>query len=340
MCLFPKLIQNRKYISNKKNGGIVPVPIDKRVLQVPVGCGKCMECRKQKSRQWQARLENEVKVNDNGKFVTLTFTNESIAKLAEEANTEKVITGIKKVFTDKNGKIRKRYNYNNIVVKNKITGYDLDNKIAKIAVRSFLERWRKKYGKSLRHWLVTELGHSGTEHLHLHGIVWTNESLDDLEKIWSYGYVWKGKGEHLENYVNEKTVRYLVKYVSKDDQQHKEYNPIILASAGIGNQFCESFEARKIKYNGNNTIEYYKTRTGHKIALPIYWRNKLFSEEEREKLWLQKLDKQERWILGERIDISQGEQDYYEVLDWYRAKNKRLGYGDDSKNWDRIKYKN
>ena len=307
---------------------------------VPIGYGKCIECRKQKSRQWQARLENEVKVSEKGKFITLTFTNKSIAELAEDVNTEKVVTGVKKTYLDKNNKIRKRYQYEKVVIKNKITGYELDNKIAKLAVRKFLERWRKKYGKSLRHWVVTELGHSGTEHLHMHGIVWTDESLDELEKIWGYGYVWKGKGESLENYVNEKTVRYLVKYVSKDDHQHKEYNPIVLASPGIGNQFCESYEAKKIKYNEDKTIEYYKTRTGHKIALPIYWRNKLFSEEEREKLWLQKLDKQERWILGERIDISQGENDYYETLEWYRAKNKRLGYGDDSKNWDRIKYEN
>jgi hypothetical protein len=39
MCLYPKLIKNRKYVANKKNGGNIPVPSDKRVLMVPVGCG-------------------------------------------------------------------------------------------------------------------------------------------------------------------------------------------------------------------------------------------------------------------------------------------------------------
>ena len=53
----------------------------------------------------------------------------------------------------------------------------------------------------------------------------------------------------------------------------------------------------KNKFNQNGeTREYYKTETGHKQALPIYWRNKIYSEEEREKLWLQKLDKEERYV--------------------------------------------
>ena len=35
-----------------------------------------------------------------------------------------------------------------------------------------LERIRKKTGKSIKHWFITELGHEKTERLHLHGIVW------------------------------------------------------------------------------------------------------------------------------------------------------------------------
>ena len=36
----------------------------------------------------------------------------------------------------------------------------------------------------------------------------------------------------------------------------------------------------KNKFNPNGeTREYYKTETGHKQALPIYWRNKIYSEE-------------------------------------------------------------
>lgn len=318
MCLYPRLIRNRKYTENKKNGGVIPAVLDKRTLLVPVGCGKCMECSKQKARNWQVRLLEDVRHEKNGKFITLTFSNEAIKELAEEVRIKKKI-----IINEVKG------------------GYELDNEIATLAVRRFLERWRKKYKKSIRHWLVTELGHNGTENLHMHGIVWTNESLHEVEKYWKYGFVWKGKGDENENYVNEKTVNYLTKYISKQDMQHKEYNPKVLTSAGIGRGYLERIDSKKNKFNEKGeTKETYTTRTGHKIAMPVYWRNKIYSEEEREKLWTQKLDKNERWVCGNRIDISKGEEGYNKTVAYYREKNKVLGYGDDRVNWDRKQYEN
>lgn len=299
MCLYPKLIYNKKYTSNKKNGGNIPPINDERVKYVPVGCGKCMECIKQKAREWQARLLEDIKTNTNGLFITLTFSNESILELNNEIKD--------------------------------LTGYNLDNQIATLATRRFLERWRKKYKKSLRHWLITELGHENTEHLHLHGIVWTQEK-KEIEKMWKYGYVWTGT-EDGTNYVNEKTVNYITKYVTKIDEKHPNYKPKILTSPGIGSNYTNTENAKNNQYKETDTREYYRTRTGHKIALPIYWRNKIYNDEERENLWLQKLDKQIRWVNGEKIHINdnEGEKTYYRILEWHRAKNKRLGYGEDEK---------
>ena len=48
MCLYSKLIKNRKYLSNKKNGGNIPTVPDDRVTYVPIKCGKCIECVKAK----------------------------------------------------------------------------------------------------------------------------------------------------------------------------------------------------------------------------------------------------------------------------------------------------
>lgn len=309
MCLYPRLIKNKRYIANKKNGGNVPICDDKRKLVVPVGCGNCMECRKKKSREWQTRMLEDIRHNKNGKFITLTFSNESITDIIKE------IKGLE--------------------------GYELDNEIATRATRYFLERWRKKYKKSLRHWLITELGHNGTENIHMHGIVWTNEKMEEVEKHWQYGYVWKGNETQeggLENYVSERTVSYLTKYVTKQDELHKEYKPKILSSPGIGKNYTERIDFENNKYKGEETKEYYKTRTGHKMAMPIYWRNKAYTEEEREKLWIQKLDKEERWVGGEKVDISKGEEEYYKLLEYYRGRNKRLGYGDNEINWERKKY--
>lgn len=334
MCLYPRMIKNPKYRVNKKNGGIIPPILDERAIHVPIGCSKCMECRKQKARDWQIRLQEDIKHNTNGKFITLTFSNESIKKINADIPTVE---------------IKGKYVEGEYVEKEiPIEGYRRDNAIAKRGLRLFLERWRKKYKRSLRHWLVTELGHNGTENIHMHGIVWTNEPMEEVERVWEYGYTWKHKIEKHKltgqlikvNYVSDRTVNYCVKYVSKIDEKHKTYQSEVLTSPGIGNGYTknESGDWTKKKFKGEDTDETYRTRTGHKIAMPIYWRNKIYTDTEKEQLWLIKLNKEERWICGERIDISKSEQEYYRLLEFYRQKNTQLGYGDDKKNWSREKY--
>ena len=54
-------------------------------------------------------------------------------------------------------------------------------------------------------------------------------------------------------------------------------------------------------------------------------------------MWSQTLDKNERWVCGERVS-SLNEKEYQDLLKYYRAKNKKLGYGDDEKNWEQEQY--
>lgn len=294
MCLYPKLIFNPKYKANKKNAGHVPAFSDKRVLYVPVGCGICLECRKQRSRNWQLRLLEDIKHNTNGHFITLTFSTESLKNIYESND----------------------YLHN-------LEGYKLDNEICKRGVRLFLERWRKQYGKSLRHWLVSELGHTGTEHIHLHGIIWSDDA-SKLAEIWQYGFVWDGylKGK---TYVNAKTVNYIVKYLTKVDTKHMAYKPVTLTSPGIGKDYINTRNAFNNKFNGSNTSETYQNEQGYKIALPKYWRNKIYTEEEREKLWIQLLDKNERFICGEKVKADNLEE-YNDLLKFHRRRTQQLGY--------------
>lgn len=307
MCLYPRVYRNKKFEKNKKNGGLVPPVLDTRTLYVPIACGNCMECRKQKSREWQVRLQEDIKKHKNGKFITLTLSNEEYAKLAME------IKGAE--------------------------GYNLDNEIAIKAMRRFNERWRKKYGVAIRHWTVTELGHKGTENIHLHGILWTNESYATIREIWKYGYIYPRPDQERKTWVNNVTISYMTKYVSKMDMQHKTYKSKILTSNGIGGNYTErETNIRRNKYNGENTEETYRTETGHRMKLPIYWRNKIYSEEEREQLWIMKLDKEERWVNGVRIDISKGEEKYFKVLELARKANAELGYGNNQKDWNRQEY--
>lgn len=307
MCLYPKLVNNPKYKANKKNKGIIPKAKDKRALYVPVGCGKCMECKKTKAREWAVRLQEEIRHDETGIFITLTFSNEELHKLENE------IKGV--------------------------TGYNLDNEVATLATRRFLERWRKTHKKSIKHWLVTEIGGKYSERIHLHGIIWTDKNTEEIRRHWKYGNVW-GSDEQKNGVVNEKTINYIVKYFHKTDLKHKEYQSKILTSAGIGQGYFKREDWKKNKYKGDNTQEMYKTRQGVKLPMPIYYRNQIYSDEEREKLWLQKLDKKKRYVNGREIDISKGEEKYYKVLEEERLINKALNYGDNEINWERKRYEN
>lgn len=307
MCDYPRLVPNPRYKKNKKNRGMIPPVKDIRTKVVPIACGECRSCRRAKRREWAIRLQEDVKEHKNGHMVTLTFSTESLQKLSKEEECEE-----KK-------------------------GYELDNAIAKLAVKRFLERWRKKHKKSVRHFLVTELGHGKTEHLHLHGIVWTNEHQDEITDRWQYGWVWSGYNKK-RTYVNGRTVNYIIKYITKKDEHHKTYKPIILNSPGIGAAYINTENYKLNKYKKGKTDETYKTETGHKMALPIYYRNKLYTEAQREQLWIKKLNEQVRYVNGVKIDISQGEDQYYKALEHAQRLSEELGYGKGKTDFDEKKY--
>lgn len=318
VCLYPKLIQNRKYVANKKNGGIVPEMTDPRVKFVPIGCGKCMECLKQKGREWKVRLLEEVKHQElKGYFVTYTFSNEGYTE---------IVNKLRKDGFD-------------------LMGYPLENQVCTKATRLYLERWRKKHKKSLRHWFVSELGGNKTERVHMHGIVWTDKEPEEIVKHWKYGAVTIGYRTYNQGgkpinknglgSVSEKTISYITKYVTKTDLLHKEYKPIILTSAGIGKGYFNSPDANNIFYEGTETREYYRDKSGNKRALPIYYRNYLFNEDEREQLWLHKLDEGKRYVNGV---LARDDKEYYNLLNVAREKNYRLGFGNDKINWDIRRY--
>ena len=127
-----------------------------------------------------------------------------------------------------------------------------------------------------------------------------------------------------------------MKYSTKIDEAHKEYKAKILASPGIGRGYINRIDAIDNKYQeGGKTRETYTTRSGQRINLPVYYRNKIYTEEEREQLWIEKLDKNERWVDGIK---AKDETEYYLLLQTARDKNIRLGYGENKDNWQRKEY--
>nr|UCS96100.1 MAG: DNA pilot protein [Microviridae sp.] len=293
MCLYPKLIINRKYIRNKKNGGNVPICTDDRLKYVTAACGYCMECRRQKARQWQVRISEELRENPNAIFVTLTIDDENYKMLSKICNSKD------------------------------------ENTIAKKAIRLWLERIRKTTKKSIKHWLVTELGHEATKRLHLHGIIWGENARAMCLEKWNYGFIYVGE------YVNERTANYITKYMLKMDEENEEFQGMVFTSAGIGSGYLKRQDAENNKYTPEKSPTY-RFKNGTKVNLPTYYRNKLMTEEEREMLWLEKLDKGIVYVCGEEINIDD-EEGYNNLLEYHQKRGILLA-GDNPQIWEKKKY--
>lgn len=301
MCLFPRLILNPKYKKNKKNKGRVPFMSDSRVRYVPVGCGQCLECRKQLASEWRIRLYEELRVY-NGLFVTFTIDADSCQKLVDEVG-------------------------------------DDANAVACRAVRLFCERYRKFRKVSVRHWLITEKGHTNTERVHLHGIIFFDRNTDRdfiielIQKFWSFGFTFIG------DYCNEKSINYMTKYVTKIDSDHKGFVGQIFCSPGIGSSYLTEYRKSFHQFKGKETKDYYVNSKGYKLALPIYYRNKLYNEHQREILWINRLDLDTRYVLGQKISgFEENQNEYFDILKSAQELNRACGFGDCSDEWKKRTY--
>lgn len=288
MCLYTRMVLNPKYLPNKKNGYNPPKCTDERLKYIPVTCQNCEECRKAKQREWRVRMLEEIKSDIRGKFVTLTFTEEWLDILEKESNSTEA------------------------------------NQVTTKAIRLFLERWRAKHKKSLKHWFITELGHKNTERVHIHGIIFTDEEKEEIEKRWGYGRVDVGYS------MNEKCVNYVMKYILKVDEDHKNFRGRILVSPGIGKGYIAKFNAKQNKYVPNGTDETYRLENGAKVKLPTYYRNKIYTEEQREELWKEKLSKNKLYVNGQEIkniDTEKGQEELEKALRVARRLSLRKNYG-------------
>lgn len=176
------------------------------------------------------------------------------------------------------------------------------NKAPQKAISLFRKRWWKKYKTPLKHWLITELGHDNTKRIHLHGIIWTELTEEQFEKEWGYGWTFFGYE------ISERTINYIVKYVTKKDEGNPEFNGKIFTSKGIGKDYINKNSLKKHRYQDRFTEETYRAASGIKIALPTYYRKKLWTDQERESLRLIKEEQQVKYYNKTPIKVETIEQ--------------------------------
>lgn len=251
-CERPLLVLNPRYKGltdkDKKAWAQEIFGLDKlpdEYIEVP--CGSCIGCEKSRQYEYSIRLQYELDASPPNSclFVTLTFDDEHLEMYKDDLNKP---------------------------------------------VLRFLDVLRKRYGKSIRRWFVCEFG---TLHgrPHYHGILFNcpREMIDCFTEN-KIGYhkiitpLWKC-GISFTGYVNEKTCKYVAKYVTKSLSNGIK-RPRLISSFGIGKKYID--DCAKLHKSGNGDLDPLMTIAGKPFPIPRYYHTKIFNSYDKKQLALEK----------------------------------------------------
>lgn len=228
------------------------------ILQIP--CGKCHSCQKKRLQSFRMRLMYEFTESKSAVFVTLSFCDSALEEYKD--------------------------NYNK-------------------AVCQFMDALRKKYGKELRHFFVMEYGKDelykdhngnirrGTKRPHFHGLIFNMPSIDFYlwESVWNRGngrirsqgtdingFFSKPRGFLFVESVREphKCASYICKYLTKEYSKDR-LTPRVITSVGLGKQYLTEGNVRRHRTELDTTL----TVGGFPFSLPTYYRNKIFTKQDK-----------------------------------------------------------
>lgn len=215
---------------------------ESRDLQ-PLPCGRCPECKMQMIHGWAFRLMQEEKKSDSSLFITLTYATKNVS-LSRRGGVQS---------------LRKR---------------DL---------QLFFKRLRRAHTKSSESRAIKYLacGEYGgrTKRPHYH-IILFNSQIEKIEPAWGLGSIHYGD-------VTPASCYYTLKYVMKS------YGKNYYRKLGIEKEFRVMSKQLGMSYVNNQKIQkwhkadvanrlYLNLTDGKKIAMPRYYKDKLFNEQERE----------------------------------------------------------
>jgi len=203
---------------------------------IPLPCGKCYECKARKVSGWSFRLMKETERSRNAKFITLTYTNETVP-------------------LTKNGYMT----------------------LKKEDLQKFFKRLRKRSTEQIKYYAVGEYG-GKTKRPHYH-IIMFNVNVEDIEAAWKLDSEEIGQ-IHVGD-VNEASIGYTLKYISKDktekkherDDRLKEFS---LMSKKLGDNYINEKTKKWHKADVENRY-YIPLKDGKRIAVPRYYRNNIYN---------------------------------------------------------------
>lgn len=216
--------------------------------KVPVPCGRCPPCKMRRVNSWVFRLLQEQKVAVSSHFITLTYDTRFVP------------------ISDNGFMTLKKSDYQNFM-------------------KRLRKLWYQKYPDSppIKYYAC---GEYGTQNLrpHYHAIIFNlvDESL--VADAWALGGEMLGQ-IHIGQVTGD-SIAYTMKYIDKPKQPRRHarddrVSEFALMSKRLGANYLTP---EMVDYHKADLARLYATKDGgHRIGLPRYYRNKIYTEQEQKK---------------------------------------------------------
>lgn len=264
-----------------------------------VPCGKCNFCLQNKRNEWAYRLSYHLKRAETADFITLTYDGEHIPLMYDDRTRAEYMIlekeELKQFF--------------------KSLKQNQDRQLERIGrtrteVRELKKKWKIKY------YAVGEYG-TRYQRPHYHAVIYNLHRIT-LRKL-ARKEIWP-KGEIHRGDVNDMSIQYTAKYII--DGQREEWSqdprpkPFMICSKGLGKEYI----AKRGKWH-TTAGRLYVMNNGHKVRMPRYYKDKIFTEEERKTLGAIAAEEQEAYeysklqeVIQEMGDEIRGHEMYQEQL--------------------------
>lgn len=281
-CLKPIVIKNFKAYG-------------KYIDQLTVPCGKCEVCLSKRSRDWQIRLTEEMKVSRSAFFITLTYNDENL------------------IYADLPSNNNFFQNHREIPV-SEIPDYFTAGIPVKRDLQLFLKRLRKQIQPyKIRYYAVSDYTPTSFRP-HYHLLIFNIPKFFYVEKLvekcWTYGFI------DVKRIVPQH-INYVTKYVNMipllDECPYKLPNPFMMCSTrpALGINYYSVYEK---KAREQDLLDIFYVKDGYKIPTPRYYTRRYKNEH-----WT---DDQKFSHLLRVIELENPEEEQ-EIKEW-RERNRKL----------------
>lgn len=231
---------------------ISPLTLRQKGMRNIVPCGRCLNCLETKRDQWSFRIRQEMKQALSAKFLTLTYSDETVP-VTENGELE-LDKKHMQLFMKKLRKIdAKHHRRTNRTVLSPI-----------VPPRGY--KW-----PPIRYYTVGEYG-TNTHRPHYHSIMFNlhRDTVAKLSDIWGRGNVQAGS-------VNPASIHYVTKYViNRVGDYSQKQKPFAQISQGLGRNYLDN-----AKWHKDGSLKTYVVQDGMKMTIPRYYKDKLFDDGEK-----------------------------------------------------------